>query len=294
MLASSTIITIVGTVGVDTMSKSVSIRAATVQDRLETAEILNEIQAKAEANEDEWQRKVSFYQKRFPVPSLTSGDLLNRTMMMDENDNNHYILLDVRTSAERKVSILPGALSLQEFKQYYDFKNIQRRPAKEISDTSSNSSHPVVVAYCTVGYRSGLEATRLQDRYPALRGKIYNLDGIVAYTHALTDRKSMCHGDNANSLSDGDPCSFDAKDKITWDQQQLVDPVTGQPTDRVHTFGPMWDYAAQGYRTTHFSLPVLLVRFLQVGGLVMVRTIQRAIHCTRHSCQAMFIVNEEE
>ena len=105
-------------------------------------------------NKEKCYQIVHSYQRRFPaVPSLSWSDW--------EALNNPKILVDARTRAEQQVSMIPGAVPLQDLKLD---GNVQ-----------------IVGVYCTIGYRSGLEATRLQDVHPQLQ--VYNLDGIVAYTH---------------------------------------------------------------------------------------------------------------
>lgn len=100
------------------------------------------------------------------------------------------LLVDVRTPEERAVSMIPGAISLDEL--------------EEQANTGQK-----VVAYCTIGYRSG-QATE------ALRAEgwdAYNLEGsILAWTH-----------------SGGD----------------LVGPEG--PTRKVHVYGRKWNLVADGY-----------------------------------------------
>jgi len=55
------------------------------------------------------------------------------------------VLVDVRPDHERKVSVLPGAISLDAFN----------------ADRSAYAGRPVVT-YCTVGVRSGIAAKKLQ------------------------------------------------------------------------------------------------------------------------------------
>ena len=107
------------------------------------------------------------------------------------------MLVDARTPEEQAVSMLPGAITQQEFeRRAEDFKG--RR----------------VVAYCTIGYRSGeyTEALRA-DGWDA-----HNLSGsILAWTHA------------------GQP----------------LETPDGAPTKRLHIYGPKWDLAAEGYETVY-------------------------------------------
>lgn len=69
-----------------------------------------------------------------------------------------YVMIDVRPEAERAVSVIPGALSIDEFE----------RNADSLNDKT-------LVAYCTAGYRSGVYA-----RQQTSKGRsIFNLRGGV-------------------------------------------------------------------------------------------------------------------
>ena len=104
-------------------------------------------------------------------------------------------LLDVRAKAERDVSMIPGALSLEALSH----EELARRTAEECGP---------LVCYCTVGYRSSLEARRIASDLqlvPALG--VYSMAGILAWAH---------------------------------EGGELVDPATGEPTRRLHCFGAKW------------------------------------------------------
>ena len=64
----------------------------------------------------------------------------------------------------------------------------------------------------------------------------------------------------------------------------FIEPLTGQPPNRVNTFGPMWDFSDDSFEEFHFSTRTLVARILLLGGLTFVRTIQSAVHYTRHFC----------
>ena len=114
-------------------------------------------------------------------------------------------LLDVRTKEERAVSMLPGALSLD------DLAELKRRAA-------APDAGPLIT-YCTVGYRSSLEARRLAaDATVVPHAGVYSMAGILAWAH---------------------------------EGGALVDPSTGQPTRRLHLFGARW---AQMAPDTHESV----------------------------------------
>lgn len=79
-------------------------------------------------------------------------------------EKDSVVLVDTREPREREVSVIPGAITAEEFEaapeQYADV---------------------VVVAYCTIGHRSSEYAERLtSEGYPVL-----NLSGsILSWTHA--------------------------------------------------------------------------------------------------------------
>ena len=114
--------------------------------------------------EEECTRRYKFYDRRFPdVPMMSSKELIER---QERDDASKLVLVDVRTQPERQVSMIPGAIALDEFEA-----------------TLETTESPVtVITYCTIGYRSGFEARRLRQKYSI--PQVYSLDGILAYTHA--------------------------------------------------------------------------------------------------------------
>lgn len=100
------------------------------------------------------------YRQEFPdVEAISAAELARR---LDGDDPP--VVVDVRTDEERQVSMIPGAISQQEFERHRD----------ELAGRE-------VVTYCTIGYRSGLYAEELL----AEGWKAENLAGsILAWTHA--------------------------------------------------------------------------------------------------------------
>jgi sodium/bile acid cotransporter 7 len=100
------------------------------------------------------------YRKDFPrTPEITVEALVTRLARPDPP-----VLVDVRDDEERRVSVIPGAISREEFE----------RRRKELAGRQ-------VVTYCTIGYRSGVYTEKLIDqgwRASNLRGS------ILAWTHA--------------------------------------------------------------------------------------------------------------
>jgi rhodanese-related sulfurtransferase len=191
-------------------------------------------------------------------------------------------LVDVRTAAERAVSVIPGSVPL---------KQIATRGS--VSHTQLLDPDTTVVTYCTIGYRSGMEAIRLLHRFPTLQGRIYNLDGIVAYTYADATtnhpEKQPESTDECSPLSPPLQTSVAATTTSDPHQKQshrhhLIDPVTNCAVYKVHTFGSMWSLADPHYQSLYFPLPQLAVRLGQVGGLTVVRFVQRVAYHTVQCC----------
>lgn len=131
-------------------------------------------------------RMIKQYQPLLPrVPEVDVPELLRL------QEAGPVVLVDVREDEERAVSTLPGAVSLHELR----------------ADPPGDGS--VVVAYCTIGYRSASVVKDLRKEGLDAR----NLRGsILAWTHA---------------------------------GGELVGP--DGPTRRVHVYGRQWDLAAEGY-----------------------------------------------
>lgn len=127
------------------------------------------------------------YQESFPdVENLPVEEVLAR------QKEGNLVLVDVREPEEREVSMIPGAISVDEF---------ERDQAKYTDFT--------VVAYCTIGYRSGIYAQELSQR----NFRSANIKGgILAWVHA----------------------------------GQKVSNKDGE-TRRVHTYGSKWNLLPEGY-----------------------------------------------
>jgi len=194
----------------------------------------------------ECRSKSNFYHSKFPdIPSLSSNDLI-RQQSQRIDENSKILLVDVRTQAERNISIIPNSISLSEFHNIMKGYN----PTTESSSLLPFAS---VVTYCTVGYRSGIEARRLRDLYSLPR--VQNLDGIISYTHACGSKKGMpALGNNLVA--------------------SLIHPETKEATNQVHIFGSSWNYVHSSYEIKFFNRWYLAWMSLQVGFLVLVRKIQ--------------------
>jgi rhodanese-related sulfurtransferase len=130
------------------------------------------------------------YKRCFPeVPEVPPGEAM--ALLKD----GKAVFVDVRPAVERSVSRLPGALSKQEF---------LRSPDRYQGKT--------VIAYDTVGYRSGLFVERLRGQSIC----IANLQGgLLGWLHA------------GGKIYDDNGCE----------------------TRRVHVYGMIWNYAPSGFET---------------------------------------------
>lgn len=93
------------------------------------------------------------YKKYFPqVKEISAEEIVQRRA------KERMVFVDVRTDAERAVSVIPGAISESEFE----------------AGRSRYLQSPVVV-YCTIGYRSGL----FVKNFGSSIAEVYNLKGGV-------------------------------------------------------------------------------------------------------------------
>lgn len=128
------------------------------------------------------------YRADFPdTPNVTVDEYMRM------RDGDDVVLVDAREPEEQQVSMIPSAISMEQFE----------RNREEYSDSK-------VVAYCTIGYRSGEYAETLREEgFDA-----YNLKGsILSWAHA---------------------------------GQPLVN-SEDEPTTRVHVYGPKWNLAPDEY-----------------------------------------------
>ena len=164
------------------------------------------------------------HQQNFPdVAVMPAADL---KALLDAR--KPVTLLDVRTEEERAVSIIRGALTPDQLTR----DELARRSGPE---------HGPLVIYCTVGYRSSLEARRIMAESELLpQAGVYSMPGILAWVH-----------------EDG----------------EVVD-ASGQPTRRLHCFGSKWaamappDCAAETFPVVKLGLRVLPVVWATIRGWV--------------------------
>lgn len=116
--------------------------------------------------------------------------------------DGHFILVDVRKDAEIAVSKIPGAMSVDEFTR--------------LSISNDQIKSATIVAYCTIGYRSGKFAEKWVTRGFSVR----NLEGGIL---AWAGRSGpLVRRDDTGVLS---------------------------ATTTVHVYGREWNLLPQGYQS---------------------------------------------
>ena len=201
------------------------------------------------------------YQSLFPeIQPLSSRDLLHDTFSSQShaqssptNNNNtpqwtihgkKVILVDVRSRPEREVSIISGAISIDEFRnevlpslQPSADVGLQLDDEQSHHHNSNRQNGIVVATYCTIGYRSGVEARKLVIDYPSIFSnhddnnnsddeegdksiQIYNMDGIVPFANSTLNEE--------------------IQDNTTL-PPLLIEPISKQSTNRVHVYGSAWE-----------------------------------------------------
>ncbi len=133
------------------------------------------------------------YKKEF-----TSVEDMTPKMAMRLMEENRVLFVDARKPAEIKVSMLPGAVTKEDF---------LKTPFKYKGKT--------VVAYCTIGYRSGKFAEEMKTKGIL----IYNLKGGI----------------------------------LSWvlESGKVFD--TNGESKRVHVYGEKWNYLPEGYEAVVFG-----------------------------------------
>jgi rhodanese-related sulfurtransferase len=118
------------------------------------------------------ERMYREYAQEFPeIKTITITQLQQL-----QSQGTKLVLVDVRSPEEIAVSHIPGAITTAEFERHLT----------QYQDTK-------VVAYCTIGYRSGLYAQKLRQQGV----EILNLEGsLLAWSHAggkLINASGMTH-----------------------------------------------------------------------------------------------------
>ncbi len=131
--------------------------------------------------------------------SLIGVNEISPIEALTQFNDGKIIFVDVRDDGEMSVSMLPKAISKKEF---LDNKNLHKDKK--------------IIAYCTIGYRSGLFADEMKKNDI----EVYNLSaGILGWTH---------------------------EGGKVYDSRGIV--------QRIHVYGKDWDYAPNGFDTIIFGL----------------------------------------
>ena len=137
---------------------------------------------------------TAMYQKYARNFTQVTGISVEELQNLQQQKQN-IILVDVRSPEERSVSMIPGAITQAEFEQ-------------NLAQYTQNQA--IIVAYCTIGYRSGKYAERLRKKGI----NILNLEGsLLAWSHI---------------------------------RGKLIN-ATGS-TNKIHVFGRKWQLTADSYQ----------------------------------------------
>jgi len=219
------------------------------------------------------------------APLIPTAELRERL-----GQGEDIILVDVRTPEEQLVSMIPGAVTQAKFEAEVLPKLLRLGGAGDSSDgpcTIGGASDtwvsdavprraPLVVPYCTVGYRSGLYCRELFNDH-GLR-HLSNGEGIIMWTFDggdlvrpepgprplrappltsvdLVDGDASSSGGAAASSSSAAVCGRAGEAERSFPLAVAV--------REVHVFGKPWDIAAEGYRTVYFSNMGGALRYLR-------------------------------
>jgi len=140
-------------------------------------------------NEEKTRDMYKKYKESFPdVPDVTVSELVD----LMKNEGDKVVLVDIRETKEQEVSMIPGAITQNEFES--DLENYKNK---------------IIVPYCTIGYRSGLYAKKLRENGLNAR----NLEkSVIAWAEAGKDfvdgngkptRRVHVYGSKWNLLPEG-------------------------------------------------------------------------------------------
>lgn len=234
----------------------------------------------AKLNQKRCEDMYKMYHAKFPdVETLTSKEYL--TTSISASADRRVLLVDVRSEPERNVSMIPGSLTLAEFESRMKHENkdvdvnsldaANANASVSVNASVEPADEPVIVTYCTIGYRSGLEARRLRDTYSC---KVLNLDGIVNYTHACAEveENGVANYSNNNNFNYN-------RNGGNYPKPVLVEAKTNKPTNRVHVFGADWNLAHDTFSPTFFSKPTMMLRGMGVIVSALFQNIQSTWCC---------------
>lgn len=142
-------------------------------------------------------------------------------------NGERVVLVDVRSPEEQRVSMLPNALTREAFE------------ADLLPSLKEHHDPPLVVPYCTVGYRSGLYCRELVREH-GLRN-VRNGEGVIMWAfedgRLVRPRREALEGCTPAGCLVGAGAAG-ASDEVVKE---------------VHVYGKPWDCAPEGFSTVYFS-----------------------------------------
>jgi rhodanese-related sulfurtransferase len=150
------------------------------------------------------------------------------------------VLVDVRSEPEQRVSIVQGAISQDVFMQTrlpellaqltLQTQGVQSELNKGVkSSLPCALPFPLVVPYCTIGYRSGRFAQLLVQQYGFPSARVRNGEGVVLFSYE-------------KEVVFVRPKDFEGEGESQ-----------GESTRDVHVFGTDWDLCAADVRAHRFG-----------------------------------------
>ena len=169
------------------------------------------------------------YTGKFEVPSISYAEIERISLLNDTK----VVLIDVRSSDEQAISVVRGSISVEQFERIY------RCNTSSLEEASTNI---VFVPYCTIGYRSGVFATKLiSSGWKSASGKIYTI--------------------------------YNGRGVVPWSYENLplvkgFDDLTS--TTELHVFGDRWNVAHPAYQAKTFTCCNKYKMYGLVGFIVIV------------------------
>lgn len=148
------------------------------------------------------------------------------------------VIVDVRGCEEQAVSMIPGAVT----KEFFEAEVLPQLRAQ------TSQAAPLVVPYCTVGYRSGIYAKELVEQHGLQN--VRNGEGVIMWTF---DGNGLVQPPAGPSGPAGPVTRSEALGRSVTDDSVAEQAALQNETRRVHVFGKPWDMAAEGYTTEYFT-----------------------------------------
>lgn len=148
--------------------------------------------------------------------------VMSAKQIMAELAEKKIILIDVRSEAEMRVSMIPGSISREEFEKSLVWQD-HRLDSKS------------VVPICTIGFRSGQYCNKLVNHMSFPARLVKNGCGVLLWTYAP-----------GSTLVTSSPEKIESNDGSGGLSQP-------QPTKKLHTFGAQWSDCGPGFEATYFG-----------------------------------------